>query len=153
MRHGGRRPWSFRLPALIVLAAVTLAFAPAALAKTYVITAANETFQIEADGSIQATERLTFEFQGAYHGAYRLIPVAAGEMIDQVGVSDEEFPDSPTGSALLGSSGTPGTFGSMTTPQGWKQVACRGGQGRGVARRVRSTTCAAASIGVGRTAD
>src|SRR5579864_9717736 len=83
-----------------VVAFVPLALlaAPAqALAKSYRISIADETFQVESDGSIQATERLTFAFAGAFHGAYRLIPVAAGERIDHVQVSDGGFPDSPTG--------------------------------------------------------
>ena len=104
-------------------AAAVLAAAPQAFAKDYNIASAAETFQVETDGSIHATEQLTFAFNGTFHGAYRLIPVASGESIDDVQVSDGGFPDTPTGSALVGSPGDPGTFGTMTTSQGWTQVA------------------------------
>ena len=102
---------ALRASSVLVVAVIFLAVAPQAFAKKYRIASANETFQVEPDGSIRATERLTFAFQGTFHGAYRLIPVASGEHIDQVGVSDGGFPDSPTGSRLVGD-GTSGTYGT-----------------------------------------
>ena len=58
--------------ALLVVAA--LAFPGLASAKSYRLTNADETFQIQGDGSVRVSERLTFSFSGTFHGAYRLIP-------------------------------------------------------------------------------
>jgi hypothetical protein len=73
--------------AALVVVGLTLAAlvaVPTALAKSYHLTKADETFVIQRDGSVLATEALAFEFSGSFHGAYRLIPAAPGESIDQV---------------------------------------------------------------------
>jgi hypothetical protein len=100
-----------------------LAAAPAALAKSYHLTGAAETFRIERDGSILATEALTFDFSGSFHGAFRLIPAASGESIDQVQVSADGVPYRPGADARVGSSGALQSYGVMTTDTGWTQVA------------------------------
>ncbi|HET8894119.1 MAG TPA: DUF2207 domain-containing protein [Gaiellaceae bacterium] len=106
-----------------VVAAVALGVAPVAAAKSYHLTSANETFRILRDGSVLASETLTFDFSGHFHGADRLIPAAAGESIDDVQVSEGGAPYSPGADARVGSSGSPDTYGVMTTPAGWLQVA------------------------------
>jgi hypothetical protein len=114
-----------RRTALLVsaLAFAALLVAPAALAKSYHVTKADETFVIQRDGSVLATEALTFEFSGSFHGAYRLIPAAPGESIDQVQVSADGVPYNPGADARVGSAGAPQTYGVITTDTGWTQVA------------------------------
>ena len=97
--------------------------APAAAAKSYHVSRADETFHIQDDGSVLATEILTFDFSGHFHGAYRLIPVASGETVDDVQISEGGSPYGPGADARVGSSGDPETYGVMTTPEGWTQVA------------------------------
>jgi hypothetical protein len=84
---------------------------------------ADEVFRIQPDGSVLATEELTFAFHGHYHGAYRLIPVAGTERIDQVSVAENGRPYAPGADARVGSSGTSGMYGVMTNPDLWTQVA------------------------------
>jgi hypothetical protein len=50
---------------LVGLNFAALAAAPTALAKSYHVTKADETFVIQRDGSVLATEALTFEFSGS----------------------------------------------------------------------------------------
>lgn len=106
-----------------LVAAAALASAPVAAAKSYHLTRAYETFHILRDGSVLATETLTFDFSGHFHGADRLIPSAPGESIDDVQVSEGGTPYSPGADARVGSSGSPDTYGVMTTAEGWLQVA------------------------------
>jgi hypothetical protein len=106
-----------------LLGAVALGTASTAAAKSYHLTRADETFRILRDGSVLATEALTFDFSGSFHGADRLIPVGAGESIDSVQVSDDGYPDDPGADARVGSSGVPGSYGVLKTPDGWTQVA------------------------------
>jgi hypothetical protein len=96
---------------------------PAAVAKSYHLTGADETFRIERDGSVLATEALTFDFSGSFHGAFRLIPAAQGESIDHVQVSSEGVPYQPGADASIGSSGAAESYGVMKTDKGWTQVA------------------------------
>jgi hypothetical protein len=106
-----------------VFALGALVAAAAASAKSYHLTSAVETFRIEHDGSVLATEALTFDFSGSFHGAFRLIPAAAGESIDHVQVSSDGVPYEPGADASVGSSGPPQSYGVMTTDTGWTQVA------------------------------
>jgi hypothetical protein len=54
---GSRIPRTLHASIVPVVGVIFLAVAPQAIAKHYRISSANETFQIEPDGSIQATER------------------------------------------------------------------------------------------------
>ena len=103
------------------MAALTTA-APA-LAKSYRIVRADETYRIQRDGSVLATERLTLAFQGHFHGAYRLIPVAGTETVDQVSVAKNGRPYTPGADARVGSSGSSGTYGVTTNSDLWTQIA------------------------------
>jgi len=105
------------------LAVGALAAAPAAWAKSYHLASAVETFRIQHDGSVLATEALTFDFTGSFHGAFRLIPTAPGESIDEVQVSAGGVPYSPGADARVGSSGPLQSYGVMRTETGWTQVA------------------------------
>ena len=106
-----------------VLAFGALAAAPAAFAKSYHLTGAVETFRIERDGSVRATEALTFAFSGSFHGAFRLIAAAPGESIDHIRVSADGVRYRPGADARVGSSGPLRSYGVMKTDAGWTQVA------------------------------
>jgi uncharacterized membrane protein len=110
--------------ALIGLALlVGLLIVPGAFAKDYRILQATEIFRIQPDGSVLAAETLTFTFNGDFHGAYRLIPSAGAEAIDQVNVAENGVPYAPSGDAHVGSSSADATYGVLQTPEGWTQVA------------------------------
>jgi uncharacterized membrane protein len=119
VRLGGIRRTIF----FIAVAAAALATAAPALAKSYRIVRAAETYRIQRDGSVLATEKLTCEFHGHFHGAYRLIPVAGTETIDQVNIAENGRPYAPGADARVGSSGSPGTYGITTNGDLWTQVA------------------------------
>jgi Predicted membrane protein (DUF2207) N-terminal domain len=110
-----------RVLPLLVLAALVLV--PSALAKSYTLAAAYETFAIRPDGSVLVLEQLTFSFDGHFHGAYRLVPSTAGQTITNVSVAEGGVPYRPGADAAVGSAGEPGTFGVLQTPQGWTQIA------------------------------
>jgi hypothetical protein len=113
-----------RTVVLIAAFAVAALFAaPAATAKSYHLSKAVETFRVQRDGSVLATEELTFDFSGSFHGAYRLIPAAPGESIDHVQVSGGGVPYSPGADARVGSSGAVESYGVMMTDTGWTQIA------------------------------
>src|SRR3954468_13185114 len=94
-----------------VCALGALVAAAAASAKSYHLTSAVETFRVERDGSVLATEALTFDFSGSLHGAFRWIPAAPGESIDHAHVSSEGVPYQPGADASIGSSGAPQSYG------------------------------------------
>ncbi len=108
---------------LVAVVGVALATAAPAAARSYRLLRANELFRIRADGSILATEQLTFSFDGTYHGAYRLIPVTGSQAIDEVGVTENGREYASGADPRVGSSGSPGTYGVMTNDDGWLQVA------------------------------
>ncbi len=66
---------------------------------------------LDSDGSLSVTERITFEFDGAFTGAYREIPLRAGEELVDVTVSEGGDVFDPGGCTDLGCSSPPGTFG------------------------------------------
>ena len=94
---------------LSVLAVAVLA-GPAA-AKGFDTTRAVVEVQVQADGSLLVTEHITFDFDGAFSGAYRDIPLRPGEKIVDIAVSEDGTVYQPGASAQLGSSGLPDTFG------------------------------------------
>lgn len=106
--------------------------------KSYGLPSARVNMTLRADGSIDVVERITFDFRGSFQGAYRDIPVRAGDLIENVSVcaspdliGDPDVPDvsksslpCPEGTEAygsggpteLGSTGTPGTFGTKSLP-------------------------------------
>jgi hypothetical protein len=101
---------------------VALVTASPAVANSYRVLRADEVFRIQPNGTVLATEHLTFAFDGSFHGAYRLIPVAGLESIDrlQVGEKGQSYEDGAD--ARVGSSGDPGTYGVTANVDGWPQV-------------------------------
>ena len=64
--------------------------------------------QVERDGSLAVSEQITMS--DVFHGGYRDIPIAKGETIDRVSVSEPSHRYSYGGSTELGSIGQPYTF-------------------------------------------
>ena len=91
---------------------MALVAAPTAIAKEYTLPAAHISARVTPMGAVQVTERLTFDFFGDFTGAYRDVPIRAGETIDHVGVAEGDALYAPGASAELGSSGSPGTYGT-----------------------------------------
>ncbi|MCB0878870.1 MAG: DUF2207 domain-containing protein, partial [Thermoleophilia bacterium] len=56
--------------------------------RDYGLPASNVSMHVRPDGSVDVVERITFDFNGVFHGAYRDIPMRAGDQIDQVVVCD-----------------------------------------------------------------
>lgn len=94
-----------------LVAALLLALAPAAAAKSYFIDTARVEVAVAPDGSLLVTEHLTFAFDGDFQGAYRDIPVRSGEAVFDVRVSEGGVAYAPGAPTALGSSGSPGTYG------------------------------------------
>lgn len=100
---------------VVVLALVTLP-ALSALAKSYHMAEADVTIQVEEDGSLLVTERLTYDFDGSFSGAYRDIPLYGDETFELVSIGDERIAYQPGGCAVLGCSSPPGTYGLDEQP-------------------------------------
>ena len=113
LRDRGSGPGGTTRAVLIAaVAAVALVVVPAALAKEYTLPAAHVSARVTPTGAVDVTERLTFSFDGDFTGAYRDIPIRSGETIDHVGVAEGDALYAPGASAELGSSGSPGTYGT-----------------------------------------
>lgn len=100
-----------RLAWLIAATALVVVPATPALAKSYHIAEADVTIVVEPDGSLLVTERLTFDFDGSFSGAYRDIPLSGDETFELVSVGDELVTYDSGGCAWLGCSSPPGTYG------------------------------------------
>ncbi|MDQ2911047.1 MAG: DUF2207 domain-containing protein, partial [Actinomycetota bacterium] len=99
-----------------------LALAPAAGAKLFNLPAADVEVRVEPDGALRIAERITFDFDGYFSGAFREIPLRGGESISDIAVSEESRRYLPGASAELGSAGAPGTFGVAMTGKGIRVV-------------------------------
>jgi uncharacterized membrane protein len=82
-----------------------------ALAKSYHMESADVTIEVQPDGSLLVTERLTYDFNGSFSGAYRDIPLFGDETFELVSVGDELVSYDPGACAWLGCSSPPGTYG------------------------------------------
>ena len=97
--------------AAAAIAAIVLLL-PAA-ARAYDLPNAGVSVKVAPNGSLLVAERITIG--GAYHGAYRDIPLRRGESIDLIQVSEGNTKYVRGGSTRLGSIGTPDTFNYETT--------------------------------------
>ncbi|HEY7823123.1 MAG TPA: DUF2207 domain-containing protein, partial [Acidimicrobiia bacterium] len=93
-----------RLLRLVVVIALVALPALPALAKSYHIASADVTIEVESDGSLLVTERLTFDFDGSFSGAYRDIQLQGDETFELVSVGDEVITYDSGGCAWLGCS-------------------------------------------------
>ena len=84
--------------------------ASSAWAKGFSLPLADVTVQVEADGSLRVTEQITYDFEGAFTGGYREIPLRPGEAIDYIAVEEGGRAYAPGAAAELGSGGAPDTF-------------------------------------------
>jgi uncharacterized membrane protein len=105
----GRR--TVRSAVLMLVAGLVLVLALPASARSIEPREAEIDLVLEADGSLSVTELLTFEFDGAFTGAYREIPLRAGETLSDVEVFEGGTAYVPGGCTDLGCSSPPGTFG------------------------------------------
>lgn len=83
-----------------------------AQARSYTLPEAEVVVVLAPDGSLQVTERITYSFNGEFSGAYREIPLRAGESISEVAVSEAGFSYRDGGCTDLGCSSPAGTFGT-----------------------------------------
>ena len=82
-----------------------------AAAKSFNLTNADVEVVVEADGSVRVVEHLTYDFDGLYMGAWRDIPLRAGEDVVDVEVGEAGVSYEPGAPTELGSQGDSGTFG------------------------------------------
>ena len=94
-----------------VLAALLLPTAPAS-AKSFSLPEADVTARVARDGAVAVRESITFEYDGAFTGAYREIPLREGERIDRVSVSEGGERYAKGGSTAIGTEGRPSQFGA-----------------------------------------
>ncbi|HWH05064.1 MAG TPA: DUF2207 domain-containing protein, partial [Gaiellaceae bacterium] len=71
---------------------------------------------------MRVVEDITFSFSGSFSGAFREIPLRAGERLDDVAVLEGGRRYTAGASAELDSSGAPDTFGTTTTGDGVRVV-------------------------------
>ena len=91
---------------------LALALSPAAAAKSYTLQGAEVEVTLLPDGSLRVQEQITFQFSGDFTGAYRDVAVREGQEVTEIAVSEGGTDYRPGASAELGSSGSPGTFGT-----------------------------------------
>jgi len=92
----------------LLLAAALAALALPGAAGAYSLPAADISVRVAPDGSLLVAENITIE--GAFHGAYRDIPLRKGESIDRIQLSEQGEKYTRGGSTKLGSIDTPHTF-------------------------------------------
>jgi uncharacterized membrane protein len=110
------------LVGIVATFGLLLALAPSAFAKSYTITNADVDLGLDQDGALLVTEHLTFDYDGSFVGAYRDIPLAFGEKIRDVQVSEGGQAYKPGGNTTLGSSDRPGVYGWEDTGDGFRIV-------------------------------
>jgi len=109
--------WVARFTLVVVTIAGFLLPAAAAVAKSYWISDAEVSVVVVDDGSLDVIEHITFNFSGAFSGAYRDIPLKEGQFISLVTVSDDTGAAyQPGGCTELGCSSPPGTYGIEALP-------------------------------------
>ena len=77
---------------------------------------------VQSDGSVVVTEKITYDFTGSFEGGYREIPLKDGMSVDDVSVSEDGKEYAPGASAELGSSGAPGTYGTADLGNAYRIV-------------------------------
>ena len=89
--------------------------AHASAAKRFTLPRADVALTIARDGSVRVAERISFRFEGQFTGAYRDVPLHAGQSIDRVSVAEGARQYRPGGCTALGCSDAAGTFGVERT--------------------------------------
>jgi len=97
---------------LALLVALGVAFpAVPALAQSFSLPEADIEIDIQRDGSLQVAEHITYSFDGNFSGAYREIPLRAGESITDIRVSEGGIEYATGGCTDLGCNSLPSTYG------------------------------------------
>ena len=114
-------------PLLPFLAAVALAALPAGAAaaqegKRFDLPSARVTVDVLPTGAVRVTEELTFAFHGSFSGAYRDVPLRAGEAVREVTVAEGGRGYQPGGSPEVGTPGPAGTFTTAAIDGGTRVV-------------------------------
>ena len=78
---------------------------------------------LERDGELAVSEAITFRFNGSFSGAYRDIPLDAGEEVVDVSVAEGATAYEPGGATGIGSFDFPGRFGAVLTAHDGKRFA------------------------------
>jgi uncharacterized membrane protein len=115
------------LPAILallfaVLIAGTFAAPAQAQDKSFELPWAGVVADVQPDGSVLVTEKITYDFSGSFEGGYREIPLKDGMSVTDVSVSEGGTKYSPGASAELGSSGAPGTYGTANLGNAYRIV-------------------------------
>jgi uncharacterized membrane protein len=105
-----------RVLAVALLLAAFAAPALPALARSYWISDARVEIEVRPDGSLDVVEYITYDFDGAYSGAYRDIRIRSGERVTVLSVSDERGAYRSGGCTELGCSSPAGTYGVEEIP-------------------------------------
>src|SRR5918994_597135 len=93
-----------------------------AQAKSFTLPNADVVADVQPDGSVVVTEDITYDFSGSFEGGYREIPLETGMSVGDVSVSENGRQYAPGASAELGSSGTPGTYGTADLGNAYRIV-------------------------------
>lgn len=118
---GGASP---RVAAVVILGIAMWLLLPAqpAAAKSFSLPSARFVADVSRSGAVHVTEKITFDFDGSFSGAFREINLRDGEAVTDISVRENDRPYVPGASAELGSSGAPDTFGDIPTPEGHRIV-------------------------------
>ena len=103
---------NLRRALLAAFALAALALLVPALARAYYLQNADVAVQVAPTGALLVTERITIG--GAFHGAYRDIPLRRGESIDRISVAEGDRRYTRGGSTKLGSIDRSDTFNYET---------------------------------------
>jgi hypothetical protein len=113
-------------PILALLFALLLAGPLAAPAeaqdKSFELPWAVAVADVQPDGSVLVTEKITYDFSGSFEGGYREIPLKDSMSVTDVSVSEGGKEYAPGASAELGSSGAPGTYGTANLGDAYRIV-------------------------------
>jgi len=115
LRERARTSASLALLALLLVVVFAGALAQPARAqeeKSFDLPRAEVVADVQPDGSVLVTENITYDFTGAFEGGYRKIPLKGSMSVDDISVSEGAKEYAPGASAGLGSSDTPGTYGT-----------------------------------------
>src|SRR5215208_1023716 len=113
-------------PILALLFAVLLAGAFAAPAeaqdKSFELPWAVAVADVQTDGSVLVTVKITYDFSGSFEGGYREIPMKKGMSVSDVSVSEDGKAYAPGASAALASLAAPGTYGTADLGDAYRIV-------------------------------
>ena len=90
--------------------------------KSFELPSAYVVADVRSDGSVLVTEQITYDFTGSFEGGYREIPLKDEMSVTELSVSEGGKRYASGASAGLGSSGAPGTYGSVDLGDSYRIV-------------------------------